>query len=98
MEYEIHSFGYGSDHDEEWLTTISDFKNGKYYYIRNNSYVDQSLLDTLGSLLAVVGTNAKIEVELADRVYFEKFYGEFWEDDRKQRATIDVGNITSDMD
>ena len=79
MQYKIHSFGYGRDHDEEWLTTISDFKRGKYYYVKNIARVDEYILDTLGALLSVVGKEAEIEVTLGKYVSFQKFYELSWE-------------------
>lgn len=39
-EYSITSFGYGSSHDEKVLSSMSDIKNGDFYYIANNNLVD----------------------------------------------------------
>ena len=31
--FSIHSFGFGSDHDEELMTNISNLKDGTFYFV-----------------------------------------------------------------
>lgn len=40
INYTITTFGFGSNHDEKVLSGISNYKNGEFYYIMNNSLVD----------------------------------------------------------
>lgn len=33
---------------------MSDFKNGDYFYIKNNDLVDQTLLESFGKIISVI--------------------------------------------
>lgn len=59
-EYQIHSFGYGDDHDEKVLSAMRNFKNGKFYYIERDDMVDECFIDCMGNLLTVIGQNVTI--------------------------------------
>lgn len=99
IEYVIHSFGYGSGHDENWLTAISDFKNGNFYYIKDLNLVADSIIDPLSALLTVIGREAKIKVFLQDDFFFSQKFGNNWQHKyKKKEGEINVGNITPEMD
>ncbi len=99
MEYKFHSFGYGSDHDENWLTAISNFKNGNFYYIKEIKMINECFVDCLGSLLSIIAKDAKINVFLEKNCVFVRKFGESWKDkeDKKQGVVL-VDNIISDND
>ena len=99
INYVIHSFGYGENHDENWMTKISNFKNGNFYYIKNLDLVADSIIDPLTSLLTVIGREAKIQIFLQNGFYFSQKFGNFWLDkDKKKEGEINVGLITPEMD
>ena len=99
MDYVIHSFGYGSGHDENWLTKISNFKNGNFYYIRDLNLVADSIIDPLSALLTVIGREAKIKIFLQDNFNFSQKFGDNWNSKyKKKEGEINVGVITPEMD
>lgn len=63
-QYQIHSFGYGEDHDELVLSSMREFKNGKFYYINSDEIVDECFIDCMGSLLTIIGKSVEIKVNL----------------------------------
>lgn len=40
IEYSLSTFGYGQNHDENVLNSMSEFKNGDFFYIKGNEFVD----------------------------------------------------------
>jgi len=59
----IHCFGYGSDHDREMLSDISQVnEGGTYYFISDDSDVSSAFGDALGGILTVVAQNVTITI------------------------------------
>ena len=98
VDYIIHSFGFGAGHDEDWLTKISNFKNGNFYYIRDLKLIADSIIDPLSALLAVIGKEAKVKIFLQDGFKFSEKFGNNWKDKKKTKeGEIYVGIITPEM-
>jgi len=53
--YTIHTFGFGNDHDSKLMTSLSDLKDGKFYFVEKLDTVDECFVDCLGGLISVVG-------------------------------------------
>lgn len=62
--YTIHSFGFGSDHDPKLMNSISQLKDGNFYYVEKLDQVDEMFTDALGGLFSVVGQNLSINVKI----------------------------------
>jgi uncharacterized protein YegL len=58
----IHSFGYGSDHDPQLMTSIADVGDGNFYYIDKLDAVEDTFIDALGSLISSVAKNVSITI------------------------------------
>lgn len=59
----IHCFGYGSDHDREMLSDISQVnEGGTYYFISDDSDVSSAFGDALGGILTVVAQNVTVTI------------------------------------
>ena len=99
MNYKFHSFGYGSEHDETWLNTISNFKNGNFYYIKENKLIVECFIDCLGSLLSIIAKDVKINLFLDKNCKFVRKFGDSWKDKNdKETGVINVDSIISSMD
>lgn len=85
MDFQTHSFGYGSGHDEKILKSISDHKNGNFYYIKDNKLVDECFLDCMGKLMTVIGQKGKIQLFMGQQCKIVKKYGEFWEENKDEK-------------
>jgi hypothetical protein len=55
--FSIHSFGFGSDHDSELMSSISSLRDGSFYYVEKLNTVDECFIDALGGLFSVVAEN-----------------------------------------
>ena len=95
MDYKINSFGYGTGHDEKVLASISSFKNGSFYYIKDVKLVDECFIECLGMLLSIFATKAEITVFLSNGARFVKKYGKNWDSQGSMsKGTLHVGNIS----
>ena len=63
----IYTFGFGSDHDGDLLTAISNTANGVYYFIDSTEKIAECFADCLGGLLSVVGQNMTLTIEAQPR-------------------------------
>jgi hypothetical protein len=60
----VFTFGYGADHDQEMLRSISDSGKGVYYFVEELDDVPTAFADCLGGLLSVVAQNVTITCEV----------------------------------
>lgn len=98
MDYKINSFGYGEDHDEEVLCSLSNLKSGNFFYIKDLKLVDECFIECLGNLMTVFAKNAVINVMLAEGVEFVKKHGENWDsDNNKSKSVLTIGSIYTEM-
>lgn len=64
--FTIHTFGYGRDHDPLLMAKVSEFKNGKFYFVENLEDISLCFFDCLGGLLSTIGENVQIEITVND--------------------------------
>jgi von Willebrand factor type A domain len=62
-DYTIHSFGYGSDHDSVLLSSISQTKNGGFYYIKKLKSIAEAFGNCLGEVISTVSDNIRVSLE-----------------------------------
>mmetsp|Transcript_12257 Transcript_12257/g.25895 ORF Transcript_12257/g.25895 Transcript_12257/m.25895 type:complete len:410 (+) Transcript_12257:415-1644(+) len=60
------TFGFGSDHSETLLRTLSEQTNGLYYYVEKSEDIPMSFADCLGGLVSVVAQNAVLHLQGLD--------------------------------
>ena len=58
----INTFGFGSDHDPQLLTDISNFRDGNFYFIQKLDTIDEAFVDCLGGLVSSVAQNIQIKI------------------------------------
>ena len=99
MGYSIHSFGYGEDYDEDVLSFISKFTNGKFYYIQNLKFVTECFIDCLASLLTIIAKNGNVNVFLDNSdIEISQKFGNYWKDNSNSKnANINLGAISSEF-
>ena len=78
--FTIHSFGYGSDHDPNLMSTIAKYRDGNFYFIQKLDTADECFVDALGGLISVVGQDASIAIrpvnsEIFPNVQIKKAFG-----------------------
>jgi hypothetical protein len=48
INFTIHSFGFGKDHDPKLMNEISKLRDGNFYFIEKLDLVDECFVDALG--------------------------------------------------
>lgn len=65
-QFELNTFGYGSDHDPRELSGISALKNGNFFYVTELKLISKYFILALGALLNAVADNIMISFNLRD--------------------------------
>jgi Mg-chelatase subunit ChlD len=90
---QVHTFGYGDDHDEKVLAMISRSAVGNFYYIKNPSFIDECFIDSFGYLMSSFGKNVELEVHLANGVSFGRAQEGSWDIKTDRVGVIQVPTL-----
>lgn len=61
----LHCFGYGADHDSQFLRQVSNATpGGTYYFVKDDSNVGAAFGDALGGILSVVAQSAMVNIKV----------------------------------
>jgi len=71
----IFCFGFGSDHDAQFLKKLSDGGSGSYYFIEKEADIDTSFGDCLGGLISVSCQKMILTIEPLSGVTIKKVLG-----------------------
>ena len=93
FSYQVHSFGYGEDYDEQVLSLISKGSNGNFYYIKTLSFIDECFVDCFGYLMSSFGKDVEVEVHLGAGVAFENIYSSAWDKKTDRVAVVRIPGI-----
>lgn len=74
INFTIHSFGFGESHDDSVLTSLSDIKNGNFYYIKDQKFIDQCFISCLSYLLSTIVVKAKLKIFFKEKIDVQKIY------------------------
>jgi hypothetical protein len=66
--------GLGNDFNESLMTSISEAGGGTFCYIAQPKLINEYVGDALGSLMLLIGTNAKLEVRGVGTGVVKKIY------------------------
>ncbi len=90
---QVHTFGYGDDHDEKVLAMISRSAVGNFYYIKNPSFIDECFIDSFGYLMSSFGKNVELEVHLSNGISFGRTQEGSWEKKTNRVGVIQVPTL-----
>lgn len=81
--FSIHSFGFGTDHDEELMTKICQIKDGSFYFIKELATLDEAFSNALGGIISLVATDVVIKLNnisknIVEGIKIKRTYGEMW--------------------
>jgi len=107
LEFTIHTFGFGDDHDSKLLSEIAKLRNGNFYYIQDLEKINECFVNAFGGLLSIVGRDAKLKLkleksnsqikELSDMKWL-KPHGDFWTlNEQTNNYEIDIQNLINGM-
>lgn len=61
----LHTFGYGTDHNEELLQNMANAtEGGTYYFVEDDKSVGVAFGDAIGGVVSVVAQNAVVQVQV----------------------------------
>ena len=60
--YSIHTFGYGSDHQADLLNSVSQRKNGGFYFVESEASIPQVFSDCLGEMMSIIADSIQVEL------------------------------------
>lgn len=81
----IHTFGFGSDHDADMMSSLSNLGSGSFYFVHNISLLDEFFVDALGGLVSAVAEDITIKAISypdfpLDDICIYKTYGNMWKE------------------
>jgi Mg-chelatase subunit ChlD len=91
--YQIHSFGYGEEHDEHALSIISDVTSGNFYYIKTNNYLDECFIDCFGYLLSVIANQVEVVLKLNKGFEIVNLASMLWEKKSETEGVIKLHGL-----
>lgn len=92
-EYQIHSFGYGEDHDEKVLSMISDTTSGNFYFIKSDKYVDECFIDCFGFLMSVIASQVRIKLTISNGFTLEDVFSVKWKKENNKEAELNLHGL-----
>ena len=95
QSFQVHSFGYGDDHDEKVLDMIASSCHGNFYFIKTLSFIDECFIDCFGYLMSNFAKEVELEVHLSPGVKFEKTVANSLEKKTDRVATVTLAGIAT---
>lgn len=84
----VHTFGFGTSHNDGMLRSLAEAGNGQYYYIEDASVIKETFAECLGGLLTVVATNLSVTMQPAEGVEVVSCLNDL---------TIDLNNLSFNL-
>ena len=75
MKYIINSYGYGSDHDADVMSKISQQNSGNFYFVKDYSQISDWFILSLSGLLTVLGEQIEIMIRGTKGYEISQRYG-----------------------
>ena len=99
IEYTLHTFGYGHNHDPAQMQTISETKHGNYYYVRDVAKVEECFTHCLAAVITTVAGSARLTLRLTPSaalpvLKIKKMYGPHWHKISDIEAVMEIGSIS----
>lgn len=98
--FTLHSFGFGSDHDEDLMTKLCDMKDGAFYFIKELATLDEAFCNALGGIISLVASEAVIKINniaknILDGVKIKRVYGKMWRKVNEKEYEIKLSQLMS---
>ncbi|CAH9137621.1 unnamed protein product [Cuscuta epithymum] len=100
FEIPVHTFGFGGDHDAEFLHKISEISGGTFSLIETEGIIQDAFAQCIGGLLSVVIKDLKLSIDCLDPgVYLGSLTAGGYQNrvtSDKRAGSIDVGDLYAD--
>ena len=64
--FTVNTFGFGTDHDPQYMSDISKMRDGSFYFIEKLQQVEEAFVGCLGGLMSVQFKNVELEIEIVN--------------------------------
>ncbi|GMH36284.1 hypothetical protein BSKO_04152 [Bryopsis sp. KO-2023] len=95
---QVHTLGFGKDHDASLLQRLAEVGGGNYYFIETPEDIPQAFADALGGLASVIAQNVEVQVSRggADIMVEKVFSGFAVADEGDGVKTVSFGDVYSE--
>ena len=93
--FQVHTFGYGDDHDEKVLDMIATSSFGKFYYIKTLSFIDECFIDCFGYLMSNFAKEVELEIHLGNGVRFDTILSNTFEKKTDRVALVNLTGLAT---
>ena len=81
--FSIHSFGFGTDHDEDLMMKIAELRDGSFYFIKELNILDEAFCNALGGIISLVASEINLKIRciasgMVAGIKIGKVYGDKW--------------------
>ena len=100
--FSIHSFGFGTDHDEDLMNKICTLRDGAFYFIKELSTLDEAFCNALGGIISLVANEVVVNVRciaagIVAGVRISKVYGDKWQKTGEGEYRIKLTQLMSEI-
>ena len=94
----LFTFGYGTDHNSELLSSLASKCGGSYYFMQTTDSIPEAFADCLGGLMSVVAQNISVTLTAADGVSINSLLTNFKtsEISPNKQFQVSLGDIYSE--
>lgn len=98
--FTLHSFGFGSDHDEQLMSKLCKIKDGAFYFIKQLATLDEAFCNALGAIISLVANQVNIKISniaknIVEGVRIGKVYGQMWQKLSEKQYKIKITQLMS---
>merc|ERR1719320_1729470 len=96
LECTINTFGYGSNHNSDFLEKLAERFDGMYYFIKDTDAINEGFATCLGGLMSTVATNLQLSLTPLNGAKGIKVLSDFPITVKNTTVTIQIGEIQSE--
>lgn len=97
---QIHTFGFGADHDSAAMHSVAETSSGTFSFIENEGSIQNGFAQCIGGLLSVVVKEMQLGIECVDEgvvltsIKSGSYTSQIDEDERN--GSVDIGDLYAD--
>jgi len=96
LECTINTFGYGSNHNSDFLEKLAERFDGMYYFIKDTDAINEGFATCLGGLMSTVATNLQLSLTPLNGAANVKILNDFVVSTQEETVTANLGDIQSE--
>eukprot|EP00768_Dysnectes_brevis_P000204 gnl/Dysnectes_brevis/1044_a1164_1665.p1 GENE.gnl/Dysnectes_brevis/1044_a1164_1665~~gnl/Dysnectes_brevis/1044_a1164_1665.p1 ORF type:complete len:524 (-),score=207.14 gnl/Dysnectes_brevis/1044_a1164_1665:464-2035(-) len=94
----VNTFGFGADHESEFLEELATEAGGAYFYIRDEEEIRDAFADCVGGLLSTIATGMRLTVEARAGRVLEAYHSSFPSAMEGAVLTVELGDLQGEED